>query len=328
MSYITASVLQDLVTGKTERISTQRNEVVVPMTRLVGSQFALAAKDTVFWGEAGTTGSGAVTQSYGQVALATGITADSVAQYQTLRSARYISGANNLFRGNCRVDAAAAKNGRRWGAYDANNGLWFEFNAAGALELHSRTNGSGSPVDAAAIASGFNGSLGATYSPDVNNHTYEIQYSNSTIYWVIDDLLLHKQTVLTTPLTATMNLPVTLANINSGGGTANTTLWVRNASILRCGEPVTEPRFFHFSAANTTQLKTGAGKLHSIHINTPGGATNVFTVYDGVGVTSAIIVIFTGTGTQGDHQYNVEFQAGLYIVDATGTACDATIVYE
>lgn len=59
---------------------------VVNPSRLIGTDFIGTTKDTNFWTEA-VTGTGAVAQA-GEITLSTGITADSTAQYQSIRRDR------------------------------------------------------------------------------------------------------------------------------------------------------------------------------------------------------------------------------------------------
>lgn len=81
------------------------------------------------------------------------------------------------------------------------------------------------------------------------------------------------------------------------------------------------------STNTTTTVKSGAGFLHTLTINTKGASSNVLTVYDntaGSGTKIATIDTTTGVTTL---TFDVGFATGLTIVTATGTAADVTVSY-
>ena len=84
----------------------------------------------------------------------------------------------------------------------------------------------------------------------------------------------------------------------------------------------------------TTQIKTGAGVLHTITINRGDPAAGrVITIYDGVGVTANIIAIIAlDTALFVIPQtltYNCGFLTGLYAAfDGAVTLADLTISYK
>jgi hypothetical protein len=81
-------------------------------------------------------------------------------------------------------------------------------------------------------------------------------------------------------------------------------------------------KYYHTAVAATPLIKTGAGFLGSIIMNTPV-ASGTITVYDGIDNTGAVIAIITNPGTlvaEGPVGafYGIGFMTGLYIV-ITGT---------
>jgi hypothetical protein len=83
----------------------------------------------------------------------------------------------------------------------------------------------------------------------------------------------------------------------------------------------------HLAAlGNSDALKSGAGVLASVTINTKGATANVLTLYDslthGTGTTLAVIDTTSAVTTL---LYNVAFSTGLSASLATGTAADVTI---
>ena len=77
----------------------------------------------------------------------------------------------------------------------------------------------------------------------------------------------------------------------------------------------------------TTTVKSGAGFLHTLCINTKGASANTATVYDNTTATGTKIATLDTTGSVGCLTYDVAFATGLTIVTATGTAPDLTASY-
>ena len=87
--------------------------------------------------------------------------------------------------------------------------------------------------------------------------------------------------------------------------------------------------YAHLNSTGTTTIKSGAGILRRVVINTKGGAFNTFTVYDNTsGSGTVIAAIDTANGVSGNFEYNVAFSTGLTVVGATGTSADITVIYE
>ena len=87
--------------------------------------------------------------------------------------------------------------------------------------------------------------------------------------------------------------------------------------------------YAHLNSTGTTTIKSGAGILRRVVINTKGGAFNTFTVYDNTsGSGTVIAAIDTANGVSGYFEYNVAFSTGLTVVDAIGTSADITVIYE
>ena len=86
---------------------------------------------------------------------------------------------------------------------------------------------------------------------------------------------------------------------------------------------------FHHSASNTTTtIKSGAGVLKRVTVNTIGSASNTCTIYDNTAGSGTIIAVIDPTQAQRTFEYDLVFSTGLTIVTATGTAADLTVVYQ
>ncbi|HEV3262053.1 MAG TPA: hypothetical protein VG013_34700 [Gemmataceae bacterium] len=86
-------------------------------------------------------------------------------------------------------------------------------------------------------------------------------------------------------------------------------------------------QYAHISTLTTTVVKSGAGYLHSIAINTKGASGNVATVYDNTTGSGTVIAVIDPTANLQTLLYDVQFSTGLTIVTATGTAADLTVSY-
>lgn len=307
--------------------------------RLAGASFS-SALDTNYWASSGVAGNGAVAVASGEMTITTGTPgADGAIIVNSVRTARYVGGSPNYYRGNLTLPAVTTAsanyvNIRRWGAFDVNDGFFF---------IASQTNPATSPTlsivarkatnDANIVSSGsFNGNLGATYVLDTNCHTYEIWWSNKNVYFFIDDILLHTITSLTTTAVSTLNLKVGLQTINSGGNTAANTLVARSSMIIKLGTLLTQPTYNYFASGTTAglNLKIGAGNLHAIILNSIAN-TAVVTISDSTSGATPVIWIYTAAAAKTDPLYldmkGLPFSTGLRLTVATANA-SLTIIYE
>jgi hypothetical protein len=291
-----------------------------PTTRLIGTPFVGNTKDTNFWAETDVNG-GTVTQSGGAVVLATNTTSAATVQYQTVRLARWVTGAENTFRAVLKVgDTGATNNTRNWGAFNSTDGFFFQLTGT-TFNIVSRL----ASADTAVAEASWN--YQNSFVLDTNYHLYEIKMTYKGIYYYIDGLLVHQLIPTTTFFSQTLNLPVTLQN-NNGAITVNHTMTAGVAFITRTGELNTESAYSHITAAATTILKYGAGRLHKIVINNP--ANSNITVYDNItnsGTIIGIMNINTSATTNPFYiDYDCPFNNGLTIV--TSATIDITVIYE
>jgi len=274
---------------------------------------------------------GDATQANGILTLATnGPTANGSIIVNSVRIGRYIPASPNFYRANIRIPSTTGANTRRWGAFDANDGFYFKYDATG-LSLCTRK----TAVEATPVSSGsFNGHYGSIWTMDANVHAYEIHWNNSKIYFKIDSQLIHTITSSTSTAADTLSLKVGLECTNTGGNTNNNTMEVRSSTINRLGPIASTPQWFNASGAGaTTTLKYGAGQLQRVVINNPTTtATNTIILYDNItGAAPIIATLAVGRAgntslTAGAIEYGLPFFTGLTIT--TNSTADLTIVYE
>jgi hypothetical protein len=303
-------------------------------TRIVGASFVGTTVDPNFWTVQTPVGTGTATQTGGTLTIATGTTANSSQTVNSFRIGRYIAANTNYYRGDIRLPAvttasASFVNTRRWGAFDANDGYFFE-----AVQTNPDTN----PVlnlvcrkgasDVNKVASGsFNGEANNQYILDNNVHTYEIYWTNKNAFFKIDDDVIHTFTGSTTTLVSTPSLKIGLECTNSGSNNANNTLAVRSSSICRFGPAETLPTSFYIAGASTNILKYGPGNLHYITLNNP--ASGNITIYDNTAGSGTVIAIINpaSSGSPVTLHYHIPFSTGLTVV-TSAAASDTTVVYE
>jgi hypothetical protein len=311
---------QQPITGgyRSVKVSPMREQSSSDPIRLVGSVFPNYVKETNFWTET-VTGSGVVTGKIGKLEITTGATADSTAQYTSFRKARYVSGAALFYRGVHRyTSTSVTSNMCGFGACDATAGAGFCL-SNGTFYAVTKKTGAMTAYPASSFTTAF--------TIDTNSHTYEVWWTNSKVWWYVDDILRYSQSYPVDPPFEQGGKNVLLYNHNYGGGTNSQTLENRVASIYSFGQLSTESHYKHISGAGTWVMKLSGGRLHSIAINTPG---TLMTIYDETsavaGSQMAIIDTTKATGNVGNMNFDCPFFVGLTIV--TTGAGDFTVIYE
>lgn len=307
--------IEESQTGHTTFIDDFRALKTASAVNLAGGSFFTNNKDTNFWAET-VTGTGSVTQANGVATLATGTTANSTTQYQSVRVARFIPGMINFYRGVLRVgDTGAANNIRNWGIFDSSNGAFFQLSGT-TMNIVTR-NGSSDTVVSKASWNKDN-----TFTLDTNYHEYEIHVSYIEIEFWIDEVLVHKVSYGTALPALTLNLPITMQNNNTNGAATNVSLIVSVAIIDRLGQLINNSTYKNITTATTTVLKQGTGMLHRIVINNP---TGTITVYDNTAGSGTTIAGIDST-SKGTLTFDLPFSFGLTIV--TSGATNITVIYE
>jgi hypothetical protein len=304
--------------------------------RLVG-QTIVDTVDSNYWISSGIVGAGAVSAASGEMTLTTGTpTVNGAIIVNSNRIARYIGGCPNYYRGNVVLPvvttaSAGFSNTRRWGAFNANDGYFFQ-----AIQTNPATTPTLSIVSRKGTndttVTSFNGNYGSYFVLDNNVHTYEIWWTNKAAYFFIDDVLLHTIIALTTTAVGTPHLYVGLQTLNSGNNTAANTLVVRSSMIIRLGDLLTQPTSYYFAAGQTAgyNMKVGPGNLHEIIVN---NETNnaVITISDSTSAATPIIWVHTAGATKSD-AYELDFKGlpfftGLRLT-ISGANASLTVIYE
>lgn len=310
--------LQDQYGFVVENTPMDEMRTVTPV-RLVGTTFIGNIVDSNFWNISSS--GGFATQASCQLNISTGTSANGGASASTVRVAKYTGGSSNRFRGQIQLaDSGTTNNIKRWGAFNATSGCFFEASGA-SLRVVTRKNS----VDTAVESASWNGS---TTTPTVTNvNTYEIYWTNAKVYYVIAGTLVHTASFASDTWTDSTDLPICLENKNINGSTTNTQLQARVATIYRLGSLQTLPMALHTTSATTTLCKRSAGILHRVVLNNPTNNSITISDANGVSTGATIAVINPGASSVPVYlEYGLPFNNGLTVV--TAGSPDLTIVYE
>lgn len=87
--------------------------------------------------------------------------------------------------------------------------------------------------------------------------------------------------------------------------------------------------FSHISTSTTTTVKSGAGTLHTININSLGTVASTITVFDNTAGSGTVIAVLNSlTIGQGCYTFDVAFATGLTLVTTGTVAPDVTVSYK
>lgn len=253
-----------------------------------------------FWTST-TTGSGvSATVSGGEGTLATGAAINSSSQL-TSPVVRYLPGHSAWLNSAVRFgDTGVVGNTRRIGAFTVSgttpqDGFYYEL---ADTTLSAVVVKAGTVVSSVAVGNWSRAAV-APFTFDANYHSFEIRWTANGVQFVIDNTVRHAFAGTTSPITATLNFPMTLQSINTTS-TTNCVLAVRNIGIGRYGTPPPDVRYglYGGAAGVSGTVNVPAGAVVRSYAAQSGTAAASITV---PGITGNIVI-------PGDNQHSTQFQ--------------------
>ena len=83
----------------------------------------------------------------------------------------------------------------------------------------------------------------------------------------------------------------------------------------------------HIATATTTLVKTGAGLLHSVSVNSKGTVASTVSLYDGIDAGGTLLAVIDSLNLSGSFLFDVAFIVGLCVVTTGTVAPDITVSY-
>jgi len=305
---------------------------------LVGTPFQGTSNDANFWtptnngagssSDVGTTTAATATMVSGTVNSGYGA-------LSSVRIARFIPGSPGRFRCYSAVTAVTVANTSRvWGCFTTSapatpaDGFFFALNGSGVLSVNSVKAGNVNSVSSGS----FNG-LASTYTLDTNMHVWEIVYTTSAAWFLVDGILLHKISATSSILSTTLHVPINFYAANSASGTTPATLLVWNSSIYRLGKQTTNGRSQQLTRSGAdvnSTLKIGPGTIHQVIFQATAN-NMVVTLYDNTTNSAPIVwqsgTISTAIGFQNIDFHGTPFYTGLNLA-VTGANGSVFVAYE
>lgn len=316
------TTLFDPESGRTAYVDQYDSLKTAEAVRLLGGNFIGSTLNANIWTST-LVGSGTSAVSGGQINLATGVTANSSAALTSVDIAPYISGNVHNYVADVRIGTlGVSNNSKKWGPHSTTDGAYFKYenSAFSVCTLKASTEN--------CVASG-SFTNGQTVTLDTNFHKYEVAYTSSEVHFYQDRKLLHKIIITDSPLFATYHFPARASNVNSGGGTTNSSLFITAVAIHRYGASENRPRSSFFNTVTTNTLKSEPGTLHILCVNRTGGiGTTTVTLYDNTAASGTIISQITLGGNGAICQeLSVDFNVGLTVVNGSANF-ETEVVWE
>jgi len=296
-------------------------------SRLVGAAFDGDSLDTNFWTSGGTSG-GTITVG-GEVDLKTNTTANGSANITSTQKGRFIVGFPMEFKTVCEFHTTGDTNNlRRLGIYDDNDGFYFVLSGA-TFGVGSRTSNGGT-TDSIVYSGNFNGDV-SDYTINTSRYGMSITYTNKSVYYMVNGVLIHTLTLTHDNHPKTFTLPIRAENINVNGNTTNNELHISGMVLNRIGNlNTTRQSIFQSGTIAERVCKKTAGTLHVLVVSSVVNNAAI-TLYDNSSASGTVIWESGAMGSQ-TQPYTIDFGGlpfndGLTLKIASAN-CNVLVVYE
>ncbi len=309
--------LADHSTGITARITSRGELKTASRKVLVGGNFNDTAPLVSEWTTT-LTNNGTAVFGAGLLTLSNSTTANGSAILNSTKTSRSVIGFDSVYEGSIKLgDTGGSGNIRRWGAFDVNNGYFFQLSDT-TFSIISRLATSDITVTS------FNG---ASPTVDTNFHLYEIYFQYGGASFFQDGILIHSISFNgSVAIVGNCDLPTRVENVNSGGATANRNIVSRGTCVAVLGNSAPKPRHTYISTATTTYISRGASTLHKIVNVRKAGGGALATVYDSLAGSGTVLAIIELDNVVTTFDFGeVDVVNGITIV-TTGSGMGLTVI--
>ena len=223
----------DSETLQSSSVTGLRDIVFAERMTILGDSFADGF--STFWNQSFANG-GSATTTLGEGQFKTSVAINGTSQFASTNISYYPGQINWLNSAVRFGDTGTAGNIRRVGmstvsAFVPQDGFYYELNGIVLNAVYVK-----SGVVTAIPSTSWSNVTAAPFILDTNYHSFEIRYTSNSVWFIIDNVLRHKVSGQTTPLTGTLSFPIFIQNIKTSG-TTDITLAIRNVGNGRFGKP-------------------------------------------------------------------------------------------
>lgn len=301
------------------------------LIRLIGGNFETGSLLSNLW-TTNNVGSGSSTAITGELVLSTGTTANSIAEVQSAKRARFVTATfNKAHIGVTMPNFSNPDLVREVGMFDpvapilSGDGVFLR-NDGGSVSIVQRKTG----IDTVIPESNWNGfktSSGVSYVKNDNITLIEIVYNAGAVLFYQGRRLLHRFGFGSSIGYETVHLPISARIENKNGNTTDNQMNLRALSCSRIGSSAASPDFVTVNASGTVTVKRSPGTLRRIVVTDIGGGQARITLYDSnSGTTNQFTSIELSRGLT-TLEYGIDFSNGL-TYEATGSNFEVVLIFD
>jgi len=301
------------------------------LIRLIGGNFETGGLLSNIW-STNITGSASATAITGELILSTGTNANSIAEVQSAKRARFVTATfNKAHIGVTMPNFSNPDLVREVGMFDpvsniiSGDGIFFR-NDGGNVFIVQRKAGVDNVIPEANW-NGYKTDSGLRYVKNDNITLIEIVYNAGAVLFYQGRRLLHRFSFGSSIGYETVHLPVAARIENKNGNTTNNQLNLRALSCSRIGSSAASPDYVTVNSTGTVTIKRSPGTLRRVVVTNIGGGNSRLRLYDsGTGTTGQFAEIEL-TRNLTTLSFDLDFTNGLTYT-ATGSNFECILVFD